>query len=241
VRKDPVLEITSVSGLVKFVEDSCDSFHLFRGQPFDRPLLPRIARGDLRLDFLIQEQRLLREFEIRSAPYLDAKDMDAWDWLAIAQHHGLATRLLDWTANPLAALWFAVKDEPKGLEPAVLWLLPVSDEDIASQESEDPFEASRTRVFEPKHITKTIVAQGGWFTAHKHMKESNEFIPLENNKLYKRDCEKCVVPVARFERLRNQLDQFGVNASTMFPGLSGLSEYLNFAHLPQLIVRRFPR
>jgi len=235
------MEITNVSGFVKFVQETCSTSHLFRGQPQDNPLLPKIARGDLKLHFLSEELRLLEDFRRRSAPYLDTTGFDNWDMLAIAQHHGMATRLLDWTANPLAALWFAVREGPKNGEDGVVWILPYANEDIANQEKETPFQGQRTKLFQPKHITKTIVAQSGWFTVHKYMKDENNFIPLEKNKLYKRECRKCKVRSDNFSTLIGQLNQFGINASTMFPELRGLSEYLNFLHLPKLIVARFPR
>lgn len=235
-------EIESVRKLIKVVEGQCNNRNvLFRGQPEDKPLLPSIGRGTLTAQFLEAEQRLLKEFKIRSAPYLPTEKRTDFEWLAIAQHHGMATRLLDWTANPLAALWFAVRESSEEEKDGVIWLFPFSEDDIADQDHESPFELGRTKVFQPRHITKTFVAQSGWFTVHKYMEEKSKFIALEDNKRYKGDCDKFRIPRIKFGDLSRQLDRLGINDATMFPELRGLCEYLNWVHLPNLIVRRFPR
>jgi FRG domain len=241
VTKKNLIDIDSVSTLVQFVEEVGGRYHIFRGQQQDHPLLPKIARGALKGDFLAQEQRLLREFKIRSTPYVDTAKRDDWDWLAIGQHYGMATRLLDWSANPLCALWFAVKDGPKDNEDGVVWMFSHEADDIAEQDSESPFEGSRTKLFQPKHLTRSIVAQNGWFTVHKYIPDSSGFVAFEKNRLYKQECKRLRVPRSRFLLLESQLDRIGINESTIFPNIEGLCRYLNFVHLPQIAVHRFPR
>jgi hypothetical protein len=236
--------ITSVSLLLDYVGNRCTTgLYLFKGQRYDKPLLPKIGRNRfLSRNFLNEEKRLLHEFQIRSNPYLDLARRDDWDWLAIAQHNGMATRLLDWTDNPLAALWFAVKDEPEDGKHGVLWVFNVPDQDIvADQNKANPFKSKRTKVFRPKHIIKTIAAQGGWFTVHKYMEDEGRFIPFENIAAYTAHREKLIIPADNFSGLKTQLNRIGINDSSLFPDLRGLSDYLNWKYLPELRVRRFPR
>ncbi|MDR0458438.1 MAG: FRG domain-containing protein, partial [Burkholderiaceae bacterium] len=114
----------------KFDSDSLPPI-LFRGQREDWSLLSRLARIKPKKCFefvknnMYQkiEDQMLKEFK-RRAVNLDYKIKIDWDWLALAQHHGMATRLLDWTENPLVALWFAVRNPVKDKNKSgVVWVL----------------------------------------------------------------------------------------------------------------------
>src|SRR2546427_592941 len=88
-------EVSSVVQLLEYVQNNCRSgMHLYRGQPFGKPLLPKIARDtDLTSGhFLTIEKKLVAQFTTRSRPHLELEPKDDWDRLAIAQHYGMSTR-----------------------------------------------------------------------------------------------------------------------------------------------------
>jgi hypothetical protein len=85
---------------------------LYRGQRDSQPLIPKIGRYPY-VSVEETEKFILAEFERESLPYLRPTP-NKWELLSIAQHYGLPTRLLDWTTNPLVALWFTVYKGPKG-------------------------------------------------------------------------------------------------------------------------------
>src|SRR5574341_392070 len=121
------IPIRSVGQFVSNLEETAsDAFRLFRGQNTDECLLPRVMRlakenhiSPSRIDNV--EQKMLERFRKESVPMLAVtKQLAIWELMSIAQHNGMPTRLLDWTANPLAGLWFAVATDPPKMDSAIL-------------------------------------------------------------------------------------------------------------------------
>lgn len=223
--------IKSLNSYIKYVKNYCmEEMVLFRGQPEDKPLLPKIARSEFEWkgDILTVERDMIEDFKKRSRPFLDFKPDTDWDLLALAQHYGMATRLLDWTKNPLSALWFAVRKPVKRRnQKGVVWVFPVKREDVVGTKDKfEFFEPDRTMVFQPAHITKRIVAQDGWFTIHKYMENRRAFIPFEKLRNYRRFLTKLVIPSEFFYDINMQLDKCGVNPASQFPDLDGLCEHI---------------
>lgn len=135
-----------------------DADFIFRGQRRDLPLLPKLARLELRGEIKNIENLIIDEFRRTSMPLSEFQPKDDWDILSLAQHHGLPTRLLDWTYSALAALWFTVKDPPykngKISENGVVWVLIPDVEDFRTDiEQYGPLSNKITKIFRPKVIS----------------------------------------------------------------------------------------
>jgi FRG domain len=224
--------INSLSHYLNFIEkhyDQYDEFDaiLFRGQREDWTLLPKLARLECRpgKTAIDAELAMVSSFKRRSLPYLESIPGNDFDWLAIAQHYGMATRLLDWTTNPLAALWFAVKKPATNGKDGVVWAFAPAPEDYVSSVSESPFETEGTRIFKPKHISKRIVAQNGWFTVHQYKAAESRFVVMEKNERYSNLLMKLRIPASAFPVLRFALNRCGINAATIFNDIAGICKY----------------
>jgi hypothetical protein len=226
----------SINSVSEFIEGLQGLAHikdnlvmLFRGQECANwDLVPSIGRIKS-YNILNCEHDLFQEFKRFAHPYASGEILNnEWNTLALAQHHGLPTRLLDWTTNPLIALWFAFQNEfidCKDGERAV-WLFiagPEHDVDISSS----PFNHSVIKAFKPNHITKRIIAQHGWFTAHEY-DEVTGFSILGDNPDYKKILWKFVFKDHLRTNILSSLDLLGINNYTVFPDLDGLSKHLKW-------------
>lgn len=201
---------------------------LFRGQTHNNKLLPSIARKDPKKNTVALENFLITELRRRTASNASTHLIDNWDWLVYAQHFGLKTRLLDWTTNPLTAIWFACNNNIDS--DAYVYLFLAKDKNLLLNKSSDPnpFTIKTTKIFRPPQNNQRIIAQSGWFTAHAYSTLTNSFVPLEENKKYKDTVIEFKIPKVLKPTIVKKCHLFGINNQTMFPDVEGICRQINW-------------
>jgi len=217
------IEISSLSEFCTIIDEYQNSV-LFRGQSSrEDSLKPRIGRIDYTAKhFSTFENKLMQLFQQRSIPYITRQPQNDWEWLALAQHYGLPTRLLDWTRNPLVAAYFAVEKEY------------TSDSVIIAYKSKklinpkkylekNPYSMDEVIKFYPAHITPRIIAQSGVFTLHPEPNKPLESLPEE-----KPNIDFLIIPNNIRKKFKNTLNRFGIDRGSLFPDLDGLSRHIEW-------------
>jgi hypothetical protein len=223
----------------------------FRGRPSaDDDLSTSLAR--LGGNTAATERPLLRHFRKYAAR--DAVPVDStWNWLALAQHHGLPTRLLDWTYSPYVALHFATA-RPEG--DGAVWMVdyvrahalaPVPLREQLKREGANVFTtemigavASDFAQFdelgdefvvfvEPPSFDDRIVNQYALFSLTSSPDVSLDSWLREHPGLLR----KVVIPAELKWEVRDKLDQANITERVLFPGLDGLSRWLARYYAPR--------
>lgn len=219
------MEIREINSFIDFhncIEDYSGSNFLFRGQGNTKwDLIPKVGRDEYRktIPAIFKEDFLLRSWMRYSSQILSKNPVDSWDELSLAQHHGLATRLLDWTKNPLIALYFATCDLNTKTEGAVF--IFDFDNRTFNTQLQTPFDIKHSGVFYPKGLTARVISQRGVFSVShqphvslEKLKPESLFIKLKINGGLKKTMQKT-------------LEQYGINEFSIYQDLDNLSNYLN--------------
>jgi hypothetical protein len=219
----PVWDADGIDDFEEFLAQRIRSSHvIFRGQNSSWPLLPYVSRVVRRDHIPKVEQQLRQTFMHESVPYVGNRPGNEWDWLALAQHHGVATRMLDWTRDPFIALWFAVRKPPKDAEyrPEVWVFDPRPRNIVSDKKNENPFDPSATKVFVPKPFHPRVEVQQAAFVVFKYLPYyPNGFRVLSKNNLLRRRLERIRFPHYRDRRIRTQLNRRGYSSFNLFPDL----------------------
>jgi hypothetical protein len=196
------------------------------------------------------EAHILRNFIRYSRPHLPTPPVNDWELLVTAQHHGVPTRLLDWTYSPLVAACFATRPErhDRRRDRAVwrldwhsvhetfglpkLALLIEDLHELFRREGSRRFTPWRlfewdtgrkpfACMLEPPSLDARIISQAAVFTLC-----SDKSTPFDRF-LEEHDLggalTKFVIPAAEVARMRDQLDLAGVDERRLFPDLDGLA------------------
>ncbi len=219
---------TALSEFVHCVREMPPLRWIFRGQPLlSDPLLPGSQRPGVRIPgrkLVTFEMQSLADFKRLARPHLPVvpADNQDWEWLAIAQHHGLPTRLLDWTLNAAAALFFAVEN-PNDNKDSGVWCYHHTG--MIRFQDESPFELTNVVVYEPPHIAARLTAQRGCFTAHP------DDFPDRNEK-WLGDMVEIRVPADSRVTIRRELRTLGIDRAALFPNLDGIAASIRSVQAP---------
>ena len=226
---EQVVEIDSLKTLLGYASShyftESRGHWVFRGHSnVSYKIIPSVGRGSHPSRSREKYERSLFDvFQREAMGLLATRPTDEWEWLSLAQHHGLPTRLLDWTHNLLVALFFAVETNPEA--DGELFALRAITKASHPVRGSSPFEITLPAKYYPNIVTQRIRAQEGLFIAFADVEKPLDCELREDWKL-----DRIRIPKHRKVELRYELFRVGVHHSSLFPDIDGLAARVRWQH-----------
>lgn len=190
--------------------------YLFRGQADSSPIIPKIGRFAYNYD-RVREQTLFSAFERAARPFLRGS-LSAFELLALAQHHGAPTRLVDWSTSPMVAAWFAVSSYPEKQDAQIYaldimrsdldWIDTKTGDTANGQKVDDPLKVSKgVFLIETAQVSNRITTQKGIFSLHGDPQAALSVPKVDTLE----------IPADLRDDFQSRLMDLGIDASHIYP------------------------
>lgn len=234
---------------------------VFRGEhDVDYKLLPGILRNTEIINENYKEQlnRTIVEFKNEAKGYLINNPSNDLQWVELAQHHGVLTPLLDWTSNPLVALFFAcyeADNKDSITKPGIVhcmnidkyyknanWLRSENGRkriDIAMDYLNGIISHKEPLFYIPEINEERMRVQQSVFAIWGNTNSS--LYQIFNGPKYQINVSKysgiesdfgmlfqLIIPPEQKKKCLLELDLLDINIKTLFPGLDGLGKHFRF-------------
>jgi hypothetical protein len=219
-------EITDVRSFLREIEEKCPIAEMFRGQTRDWSLLPSIGRYDIVErgfnDWRVFHEHIVEAFLRLGRPYLSYPKTAAEAWV-VAQHHGVPTRLLDTTTNPLKALYFAVSNYNDDSQSGVVWAIEATSYRTELEDDNVEVWKNETCPFYPAQYTPRLTAQEGAFLLCPLPENANPMSAINEISVPGLTLFKIVIPNTYKAAIRRELSILGIKPRLLFPDLDGVA------------------
>jgi hypothetical protein len=217
-----------VESLLEFVDQVLkhEKHTLYRGERLaERKLLTKIGQVKNKMGEKLtpkDEAMILRAFQKRTSLQMIKEPSSPTDWLMLARHHGLPTRLIDFTTNPLVALFFAVEKEmpskDKDKNSIVYGLL--NSTTTKQEKINDPFTIESNLVINPYYLNERMFSQ------------QSRFLIIANplNEIEEAQMLRIEIPDSFRKKIKGDLNRFGINKMNLFRDLDSIASFIKWSH-----------